>query len=38
MYEVMSAGLFSSLSSMFSYAGQRGQFLAAVRQGQGVCA
>ena len=37
MCEVMSAGSFSSLSSMFPYTGQRGQFLAVVRQGQGVC-
>ena len=37
MCEVMSAGSFSSLSSMFPYTGHRGQFLAAVRQGQCVC-
>ena len=36
MCEVMSAGSFSPFSSMFPYMGQRGQFLAAVRQDQGV--
>ena len=37
MCEVMSSGSFSSLSSVFPYTGQRGQFVAAVRQGQCVC-
>ena len=37
MCKVISAGSFSSLSSMFPYKGQRGQFLAAVCQRQGVC-
>ena len=36
MCKVMSCGSFSSLSSMFPYTGPRGQFLAAVRQDQGV--
>ena len=37
MCNVMSAGSFPSISAMFPYTGQCGQFPAAVRQGQGVC-